>query len=92
METDAPTFTGEVAPILYRRCAACHHPRGSGPFSLITYPEVRKRARQVAQLTRKRLMPPWGPSPGHGDFLDSRRMSDAEIDILTDWFKAGCRS
>src|ERR1017187_2213951 len=32
-----PTFARDVAPILYRHCAICHHPGEVAPFSLLTY-------------------------------------------------------
>ncbi len=34
-------------------------------------------------------MPPWKPEPGHGQFLDDRRMSDAEIDLFQWWIADG---
>jgi Flp pilus assembly protein TadD len=34
-------------------------------------------------------MPPWLPAPGHGDFADSRRMSDDEIALLHRWVTSG---
>ena len=79
------TFAEHVAPIIRSACAPCHRPSGSAPFSLITYQDVRGRAAQVARQTRLRLMPPWKPEPGHGEFLDERRLSEAQIRILEQW-------
>ena len=42
----ALTFTKDVAPIVFRNCAGCHRPNQSAPFSLLTYQEIRKHARQ----------------------------------------------
>lgn len=86
---DPPTFTRDVAPILYRRCAGCHRPGESTPFSLLTYRDVAKRARMVARVTRTRYMPPWLPRPGHGEFAGTRRLDEAEIDTLQRWAAAG---
>ncbi len=83
------TFSGHVAPIVHERCAPCHHPEGDAPFSLVTYPEVRQRASQIAIVTAKRLMPPWKPEPGHGQFLGDRRLSDGEIATIGQWVAAG---
>ena len=41
--TPAPqiTFNRDVAPIVFRTCAACHHPGGAGPFSLLSYADAK---------------------------------------------------
>ena len=35
--TASPTFTKDVAPILYKHCASCHRPGDIAPMSLLTY-------------------------------------------------------
>ena len=56
-----PTFAADVAPLVYTRCAPCHHDGGAGPFPLTTYEQVRRRARQIVEATGRRYMPPWPP-------------------------------
>ncbi|HEY3456162.1 MAG TPA: tetratricopeptide repeat protein [Bryobacteraceae bacterium] len=85
----APTFTHDVAPIVVRSCAPCHHSGGAGPFPLLTYGDVRKHARQIADVTRSRFMPPWLPEPGYGDFEDERRLTTREIETIQDWVAHG---
>jgi tetratricopeptide (TPR) repeat protein len=34
-------------------------------------------------------MPPWLPEPGHGDFAEERRLSDAQIQLIQDWVGQG---
>ena len=48
-------FTKDIAPMMYANCAACHHAGGSAPFSLMTYAEVKKRAAQIVEVTKKPL-------------------------------------
>ena len=84
-----PTFTRDIAPILYRSCASCHHPRGSAPFSLLDYEDAKARAPKIAELTGKRAMPPWLPEPGYGDFANNPSLTDAEIRRIGDWVKNG---
>jgi Flp pilus assembly protein TadD len=84
-----PTFAADVAPLVYTRCAPCHHRGGAGPFPLTTYDEVRRRSRQIAEVTGRRYMPPWPPVEGHGDFVGERRLSDREIARLAAWVKGG---
>ncbi|HEY2860644.1 MAG TPA: tetratricopeptide repeat protein [Terracidiphilus sp.] len=87
-DPSAPTWSHDIAPIVYARCTACHHPGGAGPFSLVSYAEARKWAPQVLAVTQSRFMPPWLPEPGYGDFADVRRLSDRERDMIRDWVKA----
>lgn len=85
----APTFAANVAPVIYTKCAPCHHDGGAGPFPLTTYDQVRRRTRQIARVTGRRYMPPWPPVAGHGDFVGERRLSDQEIAMLAAWVKGG---
>jgi Flp pilus assembly protein TadD len=84
-----PTWSHDIAPILYKNCTTCHHPGGAGPFSLLTYADAKRWGAQVAKVTGSRYMPPWLPEPGHGDFADNRRLPDANIATLRKWFEAG---
>jgi hypothetical protein len=83
------TFNKDIAPILFQNCSTCHRPGQSGPFSLLTYGDVQKRAPQIAEVTQKRYMPPWLPEPGHGDFINARRLSDAQINLIQKWAADG---
>src|SRR5579872_1071025 len=84
-----PNFAHDIAPILYQSCAPCHHPGGTGPFALISYPDVKKHAAQIATVTRSHYMPPWLPEPGYGDFADARRLTDGQIHTIAAWVAAG---
>ena len=83
------TFTRDVAPIVFASCASCHRPGGPGPFSLTTYDEVRRRATQIVDVTRRRFMPPWKVEPGVGHFVGQRPLTDREITLIEQWAKNG---
>jgi tetratricopeptide (TPR) repeat protein len=83
------TFTQHVAPIIFDACATCHRSGGAAPFSLLTYGEVRSRAGQIVDVTRRRLMPPWKPERGHGEFVGERRLTEAQIALLQAWLARG---
>jgi tetratricopeptide (TPR) repeat protein len=85
----AVTFTKDIAPIVYKNCTMCHHPGGSGPFSLLNYEGARNRARQIAIVTKSRYMPPWLPEPGYGDFLGERRLTESQIRVIQQWAAEG---
>jgi tetratricopeptide (TPR) repeat protein len=87
---DTPvTFTRDVAPIVWSRCSPCHRPGEVGPFPLLTYDDVRKRARQIVEVTASRVMPPWPPEPGHGVFAGERRLTEAEMSTIKRWVDGG---
>jgi mono/diheme cytochrome c family protein len=83
------TFNKDIAPIVFNHCAVCHHPGEVAPFSLLTYEDVKKRERNILYVTGKRLMPPWKPEPGFGEFQDCRRLSDQQIALIKQWVDDG---
>ena len=85
----APTFTKDIAPIVWSHCATCHRPGEVGPFSLITYDDVRSRATLVAAVTKRRIMPPWKPAPVDGGFQHERRLTDRDISAIERWVESG---
>ncbi len=85
----APTFARDVAPILYKECAGCHHAEGPGPFPLTSYEDARRHAHQIADVTRTRYMPPWLPDTKLNHFVDQLELSDTQIATLGEWAKAG---
>ena len=86
--TESVTFYRDVAPILFSRCASCHRSGEAAPFSLLIYDDTKSRSGQIVEVTRSRFMPPWLPVPGHEEFVNKRRLSDAEIDVLARWHEA----
>ena len=85
----APTWSHDIAPILYSKCAACHHTGGAGPFSLTTYADARRWAPQIRSVTQSHFMPPWLPEPGYGNFADVRRLSDRDTELIRAWVDKG---
>lgn len=83
------TFSSDVAPILFEHCVVCHRPDSVAGFSLLTYDAARPRARAILQQVLTREMPPWKPEPGYGEFLDERRLSDADISLIERWVETG---
>lgn len=84
-----PTFSKDIAPLVFKHCVECHRPDEVGPFSLMSYGEVKKRSQQLLSFVASRQMPPWKPVAGFGEFISERRMSDAEIALLKAWVEQG---
>jgi len=83
------TFNRDIAPIVFHACATCHRPGESAPFSLLTYSDVKRHARQIAEVTRSRSMPPWLPEPQEFRFADELRLTDNEIKLIGTWVEQG---
>src|SRR4029079_12325931 len=84
-----PTFSKDVAPIFYKNCTNCHRPGDIAPMSLLTYKDARPWAKSIATQVSKAAMPPWHADPAHGEFLNDRRLSDAERGVVVAWANGG---
>jgi len=81
---NAITWNREISRVIYQRCASCHREGGTA-FSLMKYQEVQPRAVEIKEAMLERRMPPWGAVKGFGDFRDDQGLSQAELDLITDW-------
>ncbi len=86
-----PTFHREVVRILRENCQDCHRPGQVAPFALLTFDQTRKRAADIADVTKEGRMPPWHASTQEGGpFRDARVLGPDEIATLAAWVEAGC--
>src|SRR5688500_2884133 len=85
----APTFSKEVVRIFQQHCQSCHREGDIAPFPLLTNADAKPRAALIKFMTQSRQMPPWKPTDGCGDFADTRRLTDLEIDTIAKWANAG---
>ncbi len=83
-----PTFNQHIAPLLHSRCGACHRPGGAGPFSLLTFDHVRRRAAQVAAVTASGFMPPWKADAHVSGFVAQPRLSTDDVALIAAWAKS----
>jgi hypothetical protein len=78
-----PTFTKDVAPILFKHCATCHD-------SLLSYEATRSSAKTIREQVRTRAMPPWPADPARSlKFRNDARLSEAQIAAVVSWVDAG---
>lgn len=85
-----PTYYKDVEPLVRKYCIACHHPGEVAPFSLLKFEDVKKRARQIADVTSAKVMPPWKAIRGYGKFIDGQQpLAEYEIDVFQRWAKGG---
>src|SRR5262245_3253451 len=74
-----PTYSKDVAPIVQKNCQICHRPGEAGPFSLLTYADVRRRAAKIKVAVSDKVMPPWFADPHYGKFSNAMGLSASEI-------------
>ncbi len=87
----APTFGKDVAPVLDAHCVNCHRPGGiAAAEPLVSYDDAKPLAAVIARAVASRSMPPWPADPEHSlRFSNDPRLTQAEIDALVSWAKAG---
>ena len=84
-----PTYTKDISRIVQAKCQGCHRPNDIAPFALMTYDDAVTWAEDINRVVSNRIMPPWKPVPGHGDFRGAYNLTDDERQTLLDWIAAG---
>ncbi len=84
-----PVWSTDVAPIIYNRCASCHHSGGIAPFNLMSYADVIAHASTVKAEVTAGTMPPWPPDPAYGRLAHERVLSSVEKTKILDWLAGG---
>src|SRR5437868_7140492 len=87
--TGTLSFSADIAPIVFQKCATCHRPGEIGPFPLLSYADVEKRARQIVAVTQNRVMPPWSAVPGYCVFEQDRSLTTEELGKIAQWTDEG---
>ena len=89
-QTSNPTFSKDVAPILYKNCTNCHRPGEIGPMPLVTYKDARPWAKSIATRVGNSSMPPWhADDPTHQKFSNDRSLSEADRNVIVKWASGG---
>ena len=85
-----PTFSENIAPIIYKNCTSCHRPGEAGPFNLLSYEDAKSRSTLMKFVTKTRFMPPWPADAGYTHFIDEKVLTQDEIDLIGQWIDEGC--
>ncbi|MDG1899639.1 MAG: cytochrome c, partial [Phycisphaerales bacterium] len=89
LATSATDTWADVSPIVSRNCSTCHHDDGAGPFPLLSHADVSQRRSFIAEVLRRKLMPPWLPGDEGVTLHDDRSMPEADRNRLIAWLDAG---
>jgi hypothetical protein len=89
--TAETTFSRDVAPILYQRCTACHHPDDIAPMSFLDYQSVRPWAKSIKEAVLLKRMPPWFADSHTGTFSNDPTLTEAERQTIVQWVDQGAK-
>jgi Ca2+-binding EF-hand superfamily protein/mono/diheme cytochrome c family protein len=84
------TYAEHIAPIVHAKCSSCHHPGEAGPFPLLSFEDLSKRADTIAAVVGDGYMPPWPPADGPHKLAHDRRLSTEQKTQLLAWIADGC--
>ena len=90
--SQTPTWSDQVATIIYTNCSNCHRAGGIGPFPFMSYEDVVNNAYGISAQVSAHLMPPWKPDPSYVHFQDERILSESDINTLVEWVNGGAPS
>jgi hypothetical protein len=89
LAAETPTFSRDVAPILYQHCSSCHHANDIAPMPLITYKDARPWAASIKAAVLSRKMPPWKADPNTGKWSNDPSLSAPELATIKAWVDGG---
>lgn len=84
-----PTYNADIAQIIHSKCSPCHRPGQTGPFSLLTYQDVAKRAGTIEAVIDSGYMPPWKPVGHDFEYDNDRSLSEDQKTVLKQWINSG---
>jgi hypothetical protein len=90
--THAVNFADDIAPIIHQNCTKCHQNGEAGPFNLVTYTDVARKAKLIQYVTENRIMPPWPADPTYSHFANETYLTDEQITLIKKWVEEGCLS
>jgi hypothetical protein len=61
------------------------------PFSVLTYRDLQPWLPMIKEQVKTRQMPPWHADSRFGDFANSSRLAQKDIDTIVSWINQGCK-
>lgn len=84
----AQDWSTGVAPILFNKCAPCHHSGGAGHGDFTKYDTAVFYAGAINAYVAAGIMPPWPPDH-YRTFAHERRLNSQEISTIQAWIMNG---
>lgn len=84
-----PTFSEDIAPIIYNNCTSCHRAGEIGPMPFTNYEEIAAWGGMIKYVTAIQYMPPWKPDKSYSSFIGEKGLSESELQLIADWVDNG---
>jgi hypothetical protein len=88
-QAQTPTWSADVASIIYNKCSNCHHAGAIGPFPLMSYQDAFVQAAGIEGSVYDDKMPPWPPDPSYRRYAHERLLTADEKTKILDWVSNG---
>lgn len=76
--------------IIQKKCGVCHRTGEAGPFSLITYKEIKHHANKIKYAIEQGIMPPWPADTNYSRFANELILTKSEKESILEWIATGC--
>lgn len=84
-----PTWSDNVAGIIFQNCSGCHHPGGIAPFPLMSYSDVQGFSSSIFNAVSNDIMPPWPPDTTYRRYAHERILTVSQKQNIIDWLNGG---
>ena len=88
-QAQTPTWSDDVAQLVYDKCGNCHHAGGLAPFSLLSYSDAFLKRFAMQSNVLSGNMPPWPPDDSYQTYAHKRSLTAAEKTLIDDWVNGG---
>lgn len=89
--SQTPTYTEDIAPLVYKNCLPCHRTGGTAPFPLETYKQVKQKREFIEYVTQTGYMPPLKSNPAYRSFANEKYLSAEEKEKIKKWIESGAK-
>ena len=83
------SFYRDIKPILDKNCTQCHSRDSIGPIDLTDPESVNQWKSVIVDQIVSEQMPPWPPDEECNTYVDERRLTDADVETVTNWSMEG---
>ena len=85
-----PTFSKDIASIIYKNCTPCHRPTQIGHYNLVTYNQVKSNADKILYVINHNIMPPWPADANYTHFIGETVLTNDEKKLIISWIENQC--
>ena len=89
-QNQTPTFSKDIAPIIFEKCTPCHRPTQPGHYHFTNYNQVKSNARAILYSIQHNIMPPWPADPNYTHFLGEKYLTTDEKNKSEKWTSLEC--